>query len=99
LSFEIKYSSVAIKQFEDLKNRKDLDKRFKAVRKALRFLAENPAHPGLKTHKYDSLVGPNGAEVFEAYAENNTPAAYRIFWCYFPPKSGTITILLITPHP
>lgn len=50
------------------------------------------------THKYDSLSGPNGEEVFEAYAENNTPGAYRIFW-YYGPSRGMITILAITPHP
>jgi hypothetical protein len=90
---------VAQKQFIELSKSKKLAKRFKAVKKSLRFLAENPSHPGLHTHKYDSLVGPEGTEVFEAYAENNTPAAYRIFWCYYPAKANTITILLITPHP
>lgn len=99
MPFELKYSPVAQQQFDDLRKSRELEKRFKAVRKALRFLADNPAHPGLNTHKYDSLKGPDGTEVFEAYAENQTPAAYRIFWCYHPPKSGTITILLITPHP
>jgi hypothetical protein len=99
LSFELKFSPVAQKQFEDLHSSKELEKRFKAVRKALRLLADNPAHPSLKTHKYDSLSGPDGSEVFEAYAENNTPAAYRVFWSYHPPKTGTITVLLITPHP
>jgi len=99
LPFELKYSPVAQKQYDELSNSKELEKRFKAVKKALRFLGENPAHPSLHTHKYDSLEAPEGAEAFEAYAENNTPAAYRIFWCYYPPKANTITILLITPHP
>ena len=36
--------------------------------------------------------------VFEAYAENQTPGAYRIFWCYGPDKKQ-ITIIAITPHP
>jgi hypothetical protein len=58
----------------------------------------NPRHQGLNTHKYSSLKGPNGEEVFEAYAENNTASAYRIFWCYGPGKD-VITIIAITPHP
>jgi hypothetical protein len=99
LPFELKYSPVAQKQYDELSKSKELEKRFKAVRKSLRFLGVNPAHPSLNTHKYDSLEGPEGAEVFEAYAEHKTPAAYRIFWCYHPPKTNTITILLITPHP
>ena len=58
----------------------------------------NLRHPGLHTHKYDSLTGEHGEDVFEAYAENKTPAAYRIFWHYGPGK-GRITIVAITDHP
>jgi hypothetical protein len=75
-----------------------LAKRLKAVRKALGLLETNPRHPGLNTHKFSSLKGPGGEEVFEAYAENMTPAAWRIFW-YYGPEMKQITILAITPHP
>lgn len=61
-------------------------------------MATNLKHKSLHTHKYDSLSGPNGEEVFEAYAENRTPGAYRIFW-YYGPSRGMITILSIIPHP
>jgi hypothetical protein len=44
------------------------------------------------------MTGPRGEEVFESYAEQATPAAYRIFWCYGP-KKGQITIIAITRHP
>lgn len=79
------------------KNRADA-KRLKAVRKALGYLQTNPRHPGLNTHKYTSLSGPGGEDVFEAYAENQTPGAYRIFWFYGPGKKS-ITIIAITAHP
>ena len=36
--------------------------------------------------------------MFEAYAENNTPGAYRIFW-YYGPEKTMISIIAITPHP
>ena len=75
-----------------------LAKRLKAVKKALGYLEQNPRHPALNTHEYDSLVGLNGEKIFEAYAENQTPAAYRIFWHYGPDKD-VITILAITSHP
>lgn len=39
-----------------------------------------------------------GGDVFESYAQNKTPGAYRIFWTYGPSKAE-ITILAITPHP
>lgn len=73
-------------------------KRLKAVRKTMYFLETNPRHPGLNTHKYSSMSGPNDEDVFEAYAENNSPGAYRIFWHYGPGKD-LITIVAITAHP
>lgn len=73
---------------------------FKQVQKTLRHLRENPRHPGLETHPYSSLEHPwdSSQKVFEAYAQNNTPAAYRVFWCYGPDKKQ-ITIITITAHP
>jgi hypothetical protein len=73
---------------------------FKQVHGCIQKLLNDPRHPGLKTHKYDSLEHPYDPKqpVFEAYVQNNTPGAYRIFWCYGPNK-GDITILAITPHP
>jgi hypothetical protein len=43
-------------------------KRLKSVRAALGKLQTNPRHPGLNTHKYSTIQGENGEEVFEAYA-------------------------------
>lgn len=73
---------------------------FKQVVKTLQFLAQNPKHPSLHTHEYSSIDNPfyPSQKVFEAYAQNNTPGAYRVFWCYGPEK-GDITIIAITPHP
>jgi hypothetical protein len=73
---------------------------FKQVLKCVQLLAENPRHPGLQTHEYHSLLHPyeKNQKVFEAYAQNRTPGAYRIFWCYGPEKNQ-ITIIAITPHP
>jgi len=58
----------------------------------------NLHHPSLQTHEFESLKGAKGEKVFEAYAENKTPAAYRIFW-HYGPLEKRITILAITPHP
>ncbi len=73
---------------------------YKQVVKTLKLLSENPRHPGLCTHEYSSIKHPYRAsdKVFEAYVQNNTPGAYRIFWCYGPNKRD-ITIIFITPHP
>ena len=73
---------------------------FKQVRKTILLLAANPRHPGLQTHPYHSIQSPFDpkARVFEAYAQQHTPGAYRVFWCYGP-GAGEIAILAITPHP
>ncbi len=73
---------------------------FKQVHKTISLLQENPRHPSLNTHEYDSIENPydKNQKVFEAYAQNRTPGAYRVFWCYGPGKNE-ITIVAITPHP
>ena len=73
---------------------------FKQVEKCIRLLLANPKHPSLQTHEYDSIEHPykKGDKVFEAYAQNQTPGAYRVFWCYGPNK-GELTLIAITPHP
>ena len=96
--FEIFLTDEAEIQLERLKEDKGLEKRYNAVKKAIRFLSENPRHKSLKTHEFTSLIGPKGEKIFEAYAEQSTPAAYRMFWCYGPSKNQ-ITIIAITPHP
>lgn len=98
MSFKLEFTDEASLQLKALEKDKGLLKRLKAVRKALGYLETNPRHSALNTHKFSSLRGPNEEEVIEAYAENNTPAAYRIFWFYGPGKN-VITILAITPHP
>jgi mRNA-degrading endonuclease RelE of RelBE toxin-antitoxin system len=98
VEFELKFTEQADSDLNSLEQNSNLKKRLKAVRKTLGYLQTNPRHTSLNTHKYNSLQGINGEEIFEAYAENNTPAAYRIFWHYGPGKK-IITIVAITPHP
>lgn len=74
------------------------EKKFAKVQKTLGLMQSNLRHPGLHTHKNDSRSGANGEEIFEAYVENHTPGAYRVFW-HYGPGQGTITVLAITPHP
>jgi hypothetical protein len=73
---------------------------FKQVHETIMKLEQNPRHPGLNTHAYNGIPNPydKNQKVFEAYAQNKIPGAYRIFWCYGPEKQQ-ITILAITPHP
>lgn len=98
MSFFLSFTPTAKANIKELKETAHLQKRFKAVSKALRFLQENPRHPSLQTHEYSSFKGPHGEKVFEAYAEQDTPAAYRIFFFYGYQK-GEIVIVAVTPHP
>ena len=95
--FEILLTHTASAQLELLRLGKNYAVRVKAVEKTLEFLV-NPRHPGLQTHEFTSLHGPQGEKVFEAYAQQNTPAAYRVFW-YYGPGRKQITVIAITAHP
>jgi hypothetical protein len=96
--FELEWTEEARGAYNRLKDDASQQKRYKAVRKTIKFLASNPRHNSLETHPYLSLRGPKGEKVFEAYAQQKTPAAYRVFW-YYGPSRGIITILAVTPHP
>ena len=98
MRFRLLFTREATENLDRLEADQGLSKRLKAVRKALALLETNPRHPGLSTHKFTSLRGPDGEDVFEAYAESKTPAAYRIFWIYGP-EQGEITVIAITSHP
>jgi len=75
--------------------------KLRKVRRALARLAENPRHPGLASHRYESFPVDREVKVWDSYVENNTPSAWRIFWRYGPDEPGqsVITILAIGPHP
>lgn len=96
--FQLLFTPQAQADLTGLANDPSAAKRLKAARKALGLLETNPRHPGLRTHEYSRLRGPKNQKVFEAYCENRTPAAYRIFFCYGP-NPDQITIVAITPHP
>lgn len=77
---------------------KGLERTYKAVAKTLHLMSKNLRHPLLRTHEFYSKGGLNGEKLFESYAQNNTPRAYRIFWYYGPGKKE-ITIVSIISHP
>ncbi len=98
--FQILFTKSAQKQLEELEKDRNKNGLVKQIKKSLGFLQTNPKHPSLNTHVFYSLEHPYDSKekVFEAYAQNQTPSAYRIFWCYGPQKRQ-ITIIAITPHP
>ena len=98
-AFTVHLTTQAENDLADLTRDKGLAKRLKAARKTIGLLeVHGPRYPGLQSHKYDSLQGARGEEVWQSYAEQRTPAAYRVFW-HYGPAQGEITVLAITSHP
>jgi hypothetical protein len=95
MNFRLYFSTEAK---DSLANLQEVDfKKYNKVRKTLGLMEINLRHPGLNSHKFEALSGPDGEEVFEAYVENKTPGAFRIFW-YYGPRQGVITVIAITSH-
>ena len=73
--------------------------------KTLGLLETNLRHPSLPAHPFESISGPNDEKIFEAYAQNHTPGAYRVFFFYGPDETDkkerapVLTIIAIVPHP
>lgn len=76
------------------------ERKWKKVNKALRLMRDNPGHPGLHAHKWNTLKGrgPAGEDIWTAYAENNTPSAWRLFYFFDSQTKGLVYITAIEPH-
>src|ERR1035441_8583621 len=100
----LKFTPTADAQLTALENTAQNAAVLAQVRKGLGYLEIDPHHPGLHTHEFISLTGANGEKIFEAYAQNRAPGAYRIFWHYGPDETRgqkripVITIVAITCH-
>ncbi|ROR80035.1 hypothetical protein SAMN06295974_1930 [Plantibacter flavus] len=97
MAFELKFTREADAQVQAL-NTPAQQKKLRKVQRALARLELDPRYPSLHSHKYSSLSGSQGEEVWDSYVENHTPGAWRIFW-HYGPGSNTITVVSITPHP
>ncbi|MEA2339693.1 MAG: hypothetical protein QOE82_3700 [Thermoanaerobaculia bacterium] len=102
---ELRFSLEAARALKELEASAARSGQLKQVRKTLALLETNLRHPSLQTHRFHSLHGPAGEEVFEAYAQNRAPGAFRIFFYYGPDRVEgkkrfpVLTIIAITPHP
>ena len=103
---ELRFNPTADEQLTNIENTPALKGVLKQVRKTLGYLETNLRSPSLQTHKYESLTKRYGIEVFEAYVQQDTPGAYRVFWHYRPDevtearkRVPIITIVAVIPHP
>lgn len=97
MAFALILTTKALEQYRRL-DQPATSVRFKKVRKTLGLLELDPRYPGLNSHKYSSISGANGEEIWESYVENQTPSAWRVFW-HYGPNAGQITIVSIAAHP
>lgn len=97
MQFKLQFSEAAKLKVKELELDKSKRGLLKQLRRVLGFMETNLKHPSLNTHKFSGITCSLG-DVFESYAQNNTPGAYRIFWAYGPGRRE-IYILDITPHP
>jgi hypothetical protein len=95
--FQLVFTPEAAHQLSPMSGQTQHLTKLTKIQKALGHLERDPRHPGLKSHKYQSLKGVNGEDVWDSYVQNHTPSAWRIFW-HYGPGGATITILTIGPH-
>ena len=69
----------------------------KQLKKAFRYLSQDPSHPGLSSHPMPQFDKIFDGKVFSSYVQNNTPQAHRILWVYGP-KTKQITIVAVMAH-
>jgi hypothetical protein len=106
MQYKLRFTHISNEQLESLENNRALEGVLKQVRKTLGCLEANIQSKSLQTHEFESLTRRYGKKVFEAYVQQDTPSAYRIFWHYGPDETdkkgkriAIITILAIIPHP
>lgn len=103
---KLRFTPTADEQLDRIENDPSLKGVLKQVGKTLGYLETDLRAKSLQTHESESLTTRYGKKAFEAYVQQRTPGAYRIFWHYGPDeidKSGKrvaiIIIVTITPHP
>ncbi len=103
---ELRFKPAANEEYDKLKSSPALKGILKQVNKTLGYLETNLKSKSLQTHEFESLTKRYGIKIFEAYAQQDTPGAYRVYWHYGDDeldKNGKriaiITVIDILPHP
>jgi len=106
MNYKLRFTLTADEQLKTLENTTSLKGVLRQTRKTLGYLETNLRAKSLQTHEYKSLTKRYGQKVFEAYIQQKTPRAYRVFWHYGPDEIGkngkripVITVVAIIPHP
>ncbi len=100
--YKLRFSTAVARKLKEMEDGDPVQQaKLGKVRRALAKLEQNPRHPGLASHPYESFPVDRDVKVWDSYVENRTPSAWRIFWRYGPDEDGqpVITVLAIGPHP
>ena len=71
--FLVARTESAVKVMAELEHKDE--RKYRKVRKTLGLLSQDPKHLGLNSHKLEAEKSDTGADIWESYVENNTPAA------------------------
>ena len=96
--FELQLTDESKSQIEAILTNPSKKGLAKQLKKALKLLANNPKHPGLRTHAMKGSFSHLGRKVFTSYVQNNTPGAHRILWTYQENEPPLILIIEVIPH-
>lgn len=103
---ELRFTPTASEELDRINHDPVCKNILKQVNKTLGYLETNLRAKSLQTHEFTSLTRRYKTKVFEAYVQQNTPVAYRIFWHYGPDeisengkRISIITVIAIVPHP
>ena len=106
MRYKLRFTKIANEQLTRLENGPSSKGVLKQVQKTLGYLETNLRVKSLQTHEFESLTRRYGKKVFEAYVQQKTPRAFRVFWHYGDDEIDdngkripVITILAIIPHP
>jgi len=103
---ELRFTLTASEQLDRIENDAALKSVLNQVRKTLGYLETNIRAKSLQTHEFTSLTRRYKKKIFEAYVQQDTPGAYRVFWHYGDDETDAngkripiITVIAILPHP
>ncbi|WP_328632253.1 hypothetical protein [Streptomyces sp. NBC_00356] len=104
--FTLRFSDDAEATLDRLKGGGKAEQaKLKKVLRTLGRLQMDPRYPGLRSHQYENFPDLPDQKVWDSYVENQTPAAWRVYWMYGPNEKdeqgneiAVITVLVIGPH-
>jgi len=106
MQHRLRFTPTANRQLELIEHDPALKGALKQIMKTLGYLETNLRAKSLQSHKHESLSRRYGRDIFEAYAQQHTPGAYRIFWHYGDDEQDDkgkripiITVIAIIRHP